>query len=159
MKVNVYEHWCHLECGNCKYFQVDADRREDTTCKRLDHKTFKLAVPYFKSYDCGQYHCNICSEFEPADYCKWLKEHWKSIDAYIAEYEQAEHKSFFKNRYVSLTIGDDTLVRYYVKRKDYFDGNFINPDGSLKWVKRCFYRRSKSSPIGYKLVWEYNEEV
>lgn len=157
MNKGIYESNCHLECGQCKYFQVDADRREDTTCKRLDHKRYKLAVPWFKSYDCGQFHCNVCSDFEPRESSKWLHEHWTTMDDYIADYEAIEGKSFFDNKYTVLCLDNNTDVRYYVNRIDYFNNTFINADGTLKWVKKCYYKKTRSNAIGYKLVWEYNK--
>lgn len=156
--MSVYESWCRLECGECEHFQVDADRREDTTCKRLDHKKYKLAVPYFKSYDCGQFHCNICSEFKPKASAKWLHDNWESIDAYMSEYESVEHKAFLDG-YTVLCLDGNTAIRYYVKRSDYFYNQFVNTDGSLKWVKRCYYKKSRKSPIGYELIWEYNHDI
>lgn len=157
---NVYEEWCCLQCGECKHFQVDADRRTETTCKRIDHKQIKFAVPWFKSYDCGQFaQGGVCSDFEPADYCVWLKNHWTNMAEYIEAYEEEEKKSFFDNKFIALCINDDTKVRYYVSKKDYFYNDFINADGSLKWVKRCYVKQSRKSPTGYELVWEFNKET
>ena len=152
----MYNEWCTLQCGECKYFQVDADRREDTTCKRLDHKSVQFAEPWFKSYDCGQFHSNICSEFAPNDIAKWLKDNWTTLEEWIAEYEQAEGKSFFEGKYTVLIVNGDKKVRYYINRRDFFEGNFLNEDGSLKWVKRCYYKQSRQSPTGYEIVWENN---
>lgn len=155
---NVYEECCCLQCGECQHFQVDADRRETTTCKRLDHKKYKFAVPWFKSYDCGQYSQTICSDFIPVKWSVWLYSHWTNIEDWIAGYEKEEHKSFFDKQYVALCIDGDTSVRYYVNKKDYFYNCFIDERGELKWIKRCYYKQSRKSPIGYQLVWEYNKD-
>ena len=151
-----YDGWCCLQCGECKHFQVDADRREDTTCKRIDHKKIQFARPYFKSYDCGQFHSNICSEFEPNSIAKWLKEHWTGIYTWISAWENDNKRSFFDNNYTVLTLNGDNSVRYYVKRADFFNGTFVNSDGSLKWVKKCYTKASRKSPTGYQVVWEQN---
>lgn len=49
-------------------------------CKRIDHKIVRFAVPWFKSYDNGQFRGCICSEFEPADWCVYAKAHWVGFD-------------------------------------------------------------------------------
>lgn len=153
----MYNEWCCLQCGECKHFQVDADRRDDTTCKRLDHKSLQFAKSPFKSYDCGQFHSNICSDFEPNDIAKWLKEHWGGIDKWVSEYEEFEGQSFFDNKFTVLTLNGNNDVWYYVKRSDFFNNTFSNEDGSLKWVKRCYQKQTRKSPTGYTIVWEYNE--
>lgn len=156
--MSVYDECCCLQCGECEHFQVDADRRTDTTCKRLDHKKYKLAVPWFKSYDCGQYNQCICSDFSPVKHSVWLYNHWTNIEDWIAGYEKEEKRSFFDNKFVSLCINGDTKIRYYVRKKDYFYNDFIDADGNLKWVKRCYYKKSRKSPIGYNLICEYKED-
>lgn len=156
--MGVYDECCYLQCGECKYFQVDADRRKETTCKRLDHKKYKLAMPWFKSYDCGQFNSNICADFKPADYCKWLNAHWTNMEEYIAEFEKEERQSFFAGKYTTLILDGNKDVRYRVSRVDYFYNRFINTDGSLKWVDRYYYKRSRKSPTGYEVVWEKNNE-
>ena len=159
----VYDNWCHLGCGDCKYFQCDAERREDTTCKRIDHKHLQFAVPWFKSYDCGQHSAIKCADFEPASRCKWLCEHWVSIDDYMADMRLIEghnaDRKLTKNGqvgYMGLCIDGDTSVRYYINGKDFYDNTFLNADGSLKWIKRCYYKQSRKSAFGYALVWEFN---
>lgn len=143
------DEWANLQHGQCKHFNVRADLPGvESTCKRLDHKHIKFAVPWFKSYDCGQFACHICKEFEPRDNCKWLQEHWdgKFIDCYAPE------------GIVWLVLDGNTGVRYGVRAEDFFEGTFKNEDGSIKWVRKQYYKRSRKSPIGYELVMEEKED-
>ena len=155
MSENIYECHCHLGCGDCKYHQCDAERREDTTCKRLDHKHIQFAVPWFKSYDCGQQSAITCADFEPRESRKWLYEHWVSMDDYISAYEEVEKRPYLADKTIGLCIDGDQSVRYYVRREDFHNNTFLNADGSLKWVKKQYYKKSRKSPIGYELVTEY----
>lgn len=141
------ENWSCLQCGQCRFFKVDADRSV-STCKRLDHKNIKFAVPWFKSYDCGQYSSIVCREFEPSDTVPWLKDHWKGWDDYWDGEEQ--------NGFIHLILNDDKSVRYAVRRKDFVDNTFKEPDGSLKWIYKEYYKQTRKSPIGYELIKERN---
>ena len=157
--MNIYDEWCHLGCGDCEYCNSKADMDGvESQCKRIDHKHLQFAVPWFKSYDCGQLSGITCADFKPLEIRKWLYEHWVSIDDYMRAYEEIEGKPYVRG-YLGLCIDKDTSVRYYVNYKDFFYNKFLNEDGSLKWVKKCYYKRSKKSPTGYELVWEYNKEV
>ena len=139
------DEWCCLQHGQCKHFNVRANLPGvQSTCKKLDHKHVKFAVPWFKSYDCGQTASHICKEFEPADTQVWLKNYWSpSFLGYYAP-----------EGIVWLTLDDDTSIRYGVPAKDFYEGTFMNDDGSLKWIKKQYYKRSRKSPIGYELVTE-----
>ncbi len=85
----LYDENPHIGCGDCKYFRINADR-EESLCKRIDHKATKFYRPWFKSYDCGQMTGIICSDFTPAERCKYLYEHWTSIEEYCEQYKQAD---------------------------------------------------------------------
>ena len=154
----VYDNYINLGCGSCRYFQCDAERRDCTTCKRIDHKHFKFGKPWFKSYDCGQQSAITCADFEPKESCKWLCDNWVSIDDYMSDYELIEGKSYLDNKFITICIDDDFSVRYYIRRKDFHYNTFVNADGTLKWIKRCYYKQSRKSTIGYKLIWEFNEK-
>jgi len=153
--VNIYDHCSHIGCGSCKYFQVDADRRTDTTCKRINHKEIKFSKPFFKSYDCGQLSGIICSDYTPAEWHKWLYNHWKSIDDYCREYEEAENRPRVKGL-LGFCLDDDTSVRYYVYYKDFYNNTFLDEAGNLKWVERQYYKQVRSG-FGYKLITEKRE--
>lgn len=143
------DEWCCLQHGQCKHFNVRANLPGvQSTCKRLDHKHVKFAVPWFKSYDCGQTASHVCKEFEPADTQVWLKNYWNPSYLYYYAPEGV----------VWLTLDDDTSIRYGVPAKDFYEGTFMNNDGSLKWIKKQYYKRSRKSPIGYELVTEDREE-
>ena len=156
MKELFEEKWCCLQCGQCRWFKVDAYQPGvESICKRIEHKHFKFAVPWFKVYDCGRTNGIVCRDFEPAEYVKWLRDHWVSYDDY---YQGDKPKGL-----VFLTIDEDTSVRYGVLAKDFVDGTFIDENGELKWVQKKYYKRTKHSPTGYILAteWKYpivNEE-
>ena len=137
--------WPCLQCGQCKYFRVGADR-EASICKRIDHKHIKFATPWFKSYDCGQFAGNVCRDFEPSDTIPWLKEHWRGWDDYW------DGESILGK--VWLILDDDKSVRYAVLKTDFVNNTFLNEDGSLKWVEKEYYKRSRQTPIGYLLIHE-----
>ena len=143
----------HLGCGDCRFCDPKGDMDSiESPCKRIDHKHYQFAVPWFKSYDCGQLgHC-ICSDFEPKRSNLWLYRHWKP--EFIKEYD----KSPTSDETISLCIDKDQSVRYHINFKDFFYNTFKNKDGSLKWIYKMYYKRSKESAIGYKLVKEYNKE-
>lgn len=142
------EEWCCLQHGQCIHFDINSDRKE-STCKRLDHKHFKFAQPWFKSYDCGQMSGHVCEEFEPRKSCKWLHEHWDGIYGYFGEGYKPKGK-------VWLIVDGDSSVRYSVSYEDFWKGTFLLPDGSLKWVDKMYYKRIKKY-TGYKLVTEQRE--
>lgn len=145
---------CHLGCGDCKYCNPSADLDNvESRCKRLDHKHIQFAIPWFKSYDCGQLSGGICEDFEPNEWEFWLFNHWKP------EYK----KSFCKGnngtkKTVGLCLDKNQSVRYYVDYMDFFYNTFKNDDGSLKWIYKQYYKQCKKSPMKYILVTEYNNE-
>lgn len=143
----------HVGCGLCKFFNVRADMPDvKGTCKRLDHKNIKFAVPWFKCYDCGQQSGVMCRDFAPAEWVKYLHRHWCGVEEYVGEIpEKAE---------LGLTIGGDTSVRYVVRLKEFFDGTFVD-DGTLRCYGKTFYvkRNNKEKyPIGYELINERYEQ-
>lgn len=153
MKEVFAENWCCLTCGQCKYFQVDADlENKKSICKRIDHKHIKFAKPWFKSYDCGQTWGTPCRDFQPADWCIWLKKHWVSYDDYCQDREPKGTVCF--------CVDNDFSVRYAVKTEDFVDGKMFDENGNLKWIGKMYYaqrRDKKKFPTGYELVYEERE--
>ena len=143
------EEWPALQHGDCIHFSVNSDR-EESTCRRLDHKHLIFAQSPFKAYDCGQMQGLVCKEFEPKKICRWLYEHWDGIYGYFGE-------DFKLKGLVWLIVDGDESVRYGVAYEDFWDGTFLNPDGTLKWVEKMYYRRTKKE-FGYKLVRERRED-
>lgn len=142
------DHPC-LQCGQCRFFNVKADMPDvQSTCKRLDHKHIKFAKPWFKSYDCGQFGGCICKDFEPSPKCVYLYVHWLSYNDYFKS--DPDDSSL-----ISLVLDNDFSTWYFVKKKDFVNNTFLNPDGTLKWVKKMYYKVSRKNPIGYQLVNEY----
>lgn len=138
-----------LQCGHCKFFNVKADMLDvQSTCKRLDHKHIKFAKPWFKAYDCGQFGGCICKDFEPSPTCVYLYVHWLS---YLDYFKHDPDDSSL----IALVLDNDFSVRYFVKKKDFVNNTFLNPDGTLKWVKKMYYKVSRKNSVGYQLVNEY----
>lgn len=122
-------------------------------CKRIDHKIVRFAVPWFKSYDNGQFSGCICSEFEPAEYCVYAKAHWAGFDKEWAAWvdQWLPYKNTNKN--IFFTLHGNTDVRYGVKLLDFVFGNMFDGD-ILKANEKVYYKRDKSNPIGYTLIHE-----
>lgn len=143
-----------MRCGECIYFKVNADLNGiESTCKRLDHKKLRFAVPWFKTYDCGQFNGCVCRDFEPAKWCKYLYENWSSFDDYFRE--------ILDRKTVDLVIDGNLSIRYQIRYIDFVNNTFLDKEGNLKWIKRYFYKRvkvSEENPTGYKLVYEKNPD-
>lgn len=139
-----------LSCYGCDYFKAKADMEGvKSTCKRLDHKHYCFSKNPYLSYDCGQQNECICSEFKPKNNCVWLSNHWN--DNYIKEYiSQISPKGL-----ISLCIDHDFSLRYKIRAIDFVNGTFLNEDGSLKWIAKCYCKQSRNSPIGYMCYSEY----
>ena len=140
-------------CGSCKHFNVRSDLDGvEPTCKRIDHKHIQFAKPWFKSYDCGMQSSIMCNDFEPSEWCVYLYNHWTDpIDyACMGDESRISGKLY-------LCLDKDQSVRYAVKMRDFWYNTFLNEDGSLKWIEKMYYKRSKKSPIGYELVREDHE--
>ena len=140
-------------CGSCKHFNVRADMDGvESTCKRIDHKHIQFAKPWFKSYDCGQQSSIMCNDFEPAERCVDLCRRWTDPIDYACKGDESRIKGK-----VWLCLDKDQSVRYAVTMRDFWYGTFLNEDGSLKWIEKMYYKRSKKSPICYELVREDHE--
>lgn len=144
----------YWNCDDCKYCNPRADQDGiESPCKRLDHKKYSFAKAVFYSYDCGQRNGCICSDFEPNDWQLWLARHYKP--EFIKEYENRIED----NDVMYICIDHNWAVRYEVNKKDFFNNNFLDANGNLKWIRKGYYKRSKKSSIGYKYVWEYPDGV
>ena len=144
----------HVGCGSCKPFNCRAELEGvESTCRRLDHKHLRFAVPWFKSYDFGQQSAIMCADFEPSENFKYLDEHWTSPIDYAANGDENRIRGK-----VYLCIDGDQSVRYAVSMHDFWFNTFRNDDGSLKWVEKMYYKRSRSSQTGYELVREQKKE-
>jgi hypothetical protein len=134
---------CYIECKDCIHYSPCADiDGYKSNCKRLDHKHFQFAVPFCKSYDCSSTY--ICKEFKPSPIYKWIYEHWIGVDTFVGKIKDSDT--------VPIVVDGNTDIRYYVKYKDFYNGTFVDKNGELKWVLKTYYKRSKKSPIGWKLV-------
>jgi hypothetical protein len=145
----------NLTCGSCKYFLVNADMDSvQSKCKRIDHKKIKFAVPWFKSYDCGQNAGCICSDYEPAKWCKYTYEHWTNFDDYWKLYVEQWLPYSNTNTTKSFTLHNNTDINYKVPLLDYVYGNMI--DGNkLKAIEKEYYKQDRNPKgYGYRLIHE-----
>ena len=154
---NSLQDMCYfVGCGSCKYHDPRGDQEGfESPCKRIDHKHIQLAKPWFKSYDCGQQSATMCNDFEPKDWCVYLKEHWTNPLDYAAMGDESRIHGG-----ISLCLDKDQSVRYVVEYRDFWFNTFRNSDGSLRWYQKSYYKQTRKSPTGYVLVRELpNGEV
>lgn len=131
----------HYRCRDCIHFH---------DCKRIDHKTIKFAVPWFKSYD-GDYWV-VCSDFRPAAYMKYANAHWTCFEDYWKGYVEQWLPYSNINVNVYFTLHNDTSIRYGVPLMDFVNGTMIEGD-ILKAVEKMYYKQTRSG-FGYKLIRE-----
>lgn len=141
--------WYRVTCGQCKWHRGSAfmDGHE-SVCKRIDHKKVKLAEPWFKCYDCGQFSKYVCCEFVPTKSNVWLYQHWTKIEDFV----KVPEKDTLTN--VWLILDNNKDIRYGVSAYDWFYGNIFDADGNLNWREKQYYKQSKGTPYGYKLIKE-----
>lgn len=138
---------------------MNADR-EESYCKRIDHKSVQFFRPWFKSYDCGQYSGIICADFVPASWCINAVKEWNGFDEYWENYIEQWLPHSNTNRSISFFINGDTSVSYQVKLLDFVYNTMFDDHGGLKAISKQFYKRDKTSPVGYRLITEkINEPV
>lgn len=140
----------HAMCRDCKYFKIDADRRE-SLCKRIDHKYVKFFKPYFKSYCCGEHH-TVCCEFEPkfpdsADF----KDKWTCFEDFFPAYKSVWCTSEEIQNGFPFVVNDNFGVIYRVPFEKFVYGNVVE-GGILQANMKLYSKRSKSSPTGYEIV-------
>ena len=155
----------HISCGQCIWFTPTANMDwVESSCKRLDHKKYQFAVPWFKSYDCGQYGGICCRDFSPRKDSVYLYNHWKGFDDYFGEIKDTSAEIILDNLrstkgLIGLCVDKDQSVQYYVKSTDFINNTFLDEEGNLKWIKRCYYKQTRKSPLGYELIYEYNDKL
>lgn len=141
----------HYGCGDCKYFRVDADRNE-SLCKRIDHKKVKFAIPWFKSYDCGQHFHLPCNDFEPKHMEYADAKEWSGFDNFWNAYKEAWLPYKNEHKLTWFCLNDNKNVRYGVPIKSFVEGTMIQ-NNKLMAVKKAYYKRVKDF-IGYELLYE-----
>lgn len=141
----------HYGCGDCKYFRIDADRNE-SLCKRIDHKKVKFAIPWFKSYDCGQNFHIPCNDFEPKYMHYADAKSWDGFDNFWETYVKAWLPYQDENKLIWFCINNDTNIEYGLPMKVFIQGNMIS-DNTLLATKKRYYKRTKEG-FGYKLITE-----
>lgn len=145
--------WPCLTCGDCIFFKVDADiKGRESTCKRLDHKHFQFRHFIFGSQDCGQHLQNgVCRDFKPKKCRVWLYEHWTSFDDYFSGFYRIP-----ENAELKLIIDGNNEISYSVNRLEFINNKFINPDGTLRWIYKTYYKRFRNAKwFHYRLLNEY----
>lgn len=157
---SVRDYHCHLTCGECKHFCVRAaDENHAETCiktdhcRRIDHQGIRFYRPWFRVQDCGQHNSLVCADFEPADWCVWLKQHWRGWEDYwgadvIAAVKRDNYSS------IPLTLrSDDYKWCYHVHLWDWWYNDFKDSNGGLKWFERW-----RSPKQGWRTIWERKSE-
>ncbi len=139
---------------HCKYFKVNADQEHVMSeCERIDHKKIKFAVPWFKSYDCGQ-HSIICSDFLPAKWCVSTYKEWTCFEDYWVYYLNQWLPYHNTNTTIAFTLNGDTDVRYHVPLLVYVYGDMIK-NNKLMAVQKSYYKQDRlPNGFGYKLIVE-----
>lgn len=131
-----------LMCGQCKYFGKN--------CKRVDGRIIKFYRPWFVcETGVGRFHY-ICRDYEPADYCVYIKNHYPGYEKYTQNHE-VQHE-IERRRNCGLFIGDDEDTLYHVPSSDFVDGTMWDGD-VLKAYEKQYYVRTRSG-FGYKLITE-----
>jgi hypothetical protein len=143
----------NLHCGHCKYFRVDADRNE-SLCKRIDHKTIQFGRPWFKSYDCNQHSGTICSDFLPAELWINIFKEWRGFEEYWSNYVKQWLPYKNTEMLIPFFLNGDTDNKYMVKLIDFVYGNMIEGN-KLKAVQKVHYKHDRDPQgYGYKLIKE-----
>ena len=124
-----------MKCSQCSRHQK---------CKRLEQ--IELARPWFASVSDGR----PCKDFLPPKYYKLLLKYWRGIDIY--------YKRVKPDDTIAVCLNHDQSIRYCIKYSDFYNDTMFDDNGNLKWIYKQYYKQTKKSPTGYKLVKEYNKE-
>lgn len=131
-----------LMCGMCKYFREG--------CKREDPRV-QFSRPWFASKNCCGENRMICKEYEPANYCVYVKNNYPGYDEYIKNPDV--QREIRNSRYMGFFIGDDEDITYNVRTDDYINGTMWDGD-TFKTFEKVYYVRTPKKGFGYKLVRE-----
>lgn len=112
-------------------------------CKRLEK--IELARPWFASVSDGR----PCKDFLPPKYHKLLLKYWRGVDIY--------YKRVKPDDLIAVCLNHDQSIRYNIKYSDFYNDTMFDENGNLKWIYKQYYKRTRESPTGYKLVREYRE--
>ena len=107
-------------------------------CKRLEK--IELARPWFASVSDGR----PCKDFSPK-YYKLLLKYWRGVDVKPDDI-------------IAVCLNHDQSIRYYIKYSNFYNDTMFDENGNLKWIYKQYYKRTRKSPTGYKLVKEYNNK-
>jgi hypothetical protein len=149
---NQYDAFPCLKCRDCKHCNNKAD-----LCP-INHTSVKMSKPWFATYDVGN--CPICKNFEPRPSLKWLYERWEGLDRYLTDkaeifMEENIPLSEMHPKTISLIKDNNFDVRYVIPYDDWFNCN-VDIDN---YLYKSYYKRSKDSPFGYKLIKEYKDNT
>lgn len=128
----------NYSCGDCKYFRINADRNE-SLCKRIDHKKIKFYMPWFASYDCGQTMHIVCSDFEPVEWHMYACKTWTCFEDYWRQYKETW-----------LPYGDIGTTLGFM---DFINGTMVK-NGVLKAVERMYFKHNVNCTTNYELIHE-----
>lgn len=145
MKELFAENWSYLSHSMCANAGPNCKRIDYT---RQDEKRIRFVQHIYLAEGGPSDRC-ICRDFEPKPGYVWLYQHWTGFDDC---FDREDLK-----RYVYLTVGGDTSIRYRVRWEDFANNDFLDENGDLKWVTKEYYRISRKSPIRYELIKERRE--
>lgn len=123
-----------LKCSQCE---------KRANCHRLEK--LEWASPWFSTSRDGP----ICKDFYPKKYLVLLRKYWRGVEPFILDIDPES--------LVAFCINHDQSVRYYIKYL-YFNNDIMWNGDKLRWVYRQYYKHTKDSPFGYKLIKEINED-
>lgn len=128
-------------------------------CKRVDHTHIQFAVPTFACYDHWIDRGFICSDFEPnRALCPVLCDTWPGFENYYHYFRQVWTYPN-ERQFVGFCLDDNKSCRYYVPYSLFAYNRHIDEKGNLRWSYRLYYKRTRKSGTGYKLIREDNKNV
>ena len=150
-----------VSCYECKYHSLNEPCQH-----RIDHKHVKIfRSPFETCYDNVLGSGRLCSDFEPAEWCKYIYKHWEDFDTYVEGYKTTwgkDGRNFLTGKvYVYL---NDHLYDYHnapayaIDAHELVYGHPYNFEtGDLHIVGKMYTKRCKKSPEnppGLKLIRE-----
>lgn len=134
-----------IGCGNCKHWKsLVSNSNRCSTCKRIDGRKVKFYKPWFLEVPDPNH--IPCRDFEPLKSNKTLCKNWVDFDTYFDKY--LYYWRPVKN-YETATIKFEIMgydsQRFFVKLKDFVEGNLWRPDGKFNVTGRISYKSGFSS--------------
>lgn len=157
-----------LTCYECKHYcNANPYDKLNKPCQhRIDHKHVKMFRPSFATcYDNDLGKGRVCSDFEPAEWCKYVYAHWEDFDTYVEGYKTTwgKHGHNFWTGKVYVYLNDHLYDHYdapayALDAHELVYGHPYNFEtGDLHIIGKMYNKRCKKSPenpLGFKLIHE-----